>query len=532
VQQPPRHPTDDDPAAATKTTSASTTTTTNRQRRSPSDKANAVFPSILPILQAHALAQQVEYWQQEEEQQQLLQTHRAIASDDPAAAHSALHIFPAGDQGDVAAALRRLARTKSRAFRLVDLRTPIHRLVQWEQSSATLGNVRFLYRLAGAHADPLFLRVLQRLPRTGLVVQSTWDLECGRGVVQRARGQEGSAADDEQTEKDGSPATPCDYYDDTRRAGRPDSYLRQAVLDYGMRTLTVDGPREVARICAALARLTARRAAASMGSSTSSSNNTNASPLPPTPPLALQFMLRLPTRTSRWPALLAAALEEIQRQPGCQLAGLSVDLAADKDEDDPQPALEAFVESLPSSPDRTSGDEWQLRIDLTGVTDFAAMAPWWQRLQSHARIGQVTVDATDALMATSGALCTRIIGVKTLGERRHYYIDDGCYGSLSKAGAGAPLPLLRSSLEESRPEDDNEGNPTPTVAPPTFTSTVWGPTCDGLDRVCPTVDLPALERDDWLVFPQSHISSGEGQGTAFNGFDPPDTVYCVLGYFK
>ena len=64
-----------------------------------------------------------------------------------------------------------------------------------------------------------------------------------------------------------------------------------------------------------------------------------------------------------------------------------------------------------------------------------------------------------------------------------------------------------------------------------YTSTVWGPTCDGLDRVCRDIALPELHRDDWLLFP-IQCSNGEGLGTGFNGFCPPDTAYCVLGYFR
>ena len=150
-----------------------------------------------------------------------------------------------------------------------------------------------------------------------------------------------------------------------------------------------------------------------------------------------------------------------------------------------------------------------LRVDLTGVKEWQH-DPWLANLPAS----QITVDATEALMATSGALCTRIIGVKVMpDERRHYYIDDGCYGSLSQAQDSTPLPL---------------GNDNATATGPLYASTVWGPTCDGLDRVCPHVELPALRRDDWLVFPSM---SGQALGTAFNGFCPPDTVYCVLGYF-
>ena len=67
-------------------------------------------------------------------------------------------------------------------------------------------------------------------------------------------------------------------------------------------------------------------------------------------------------------------------------------------------------------------------------------------------------------------------------------------------------------------------------------STVWGPTCDGLDKVCDHVLLPSdLQANrDWLVFSNlgcGGFGGGLGLGTAFNGFDPPDVSYCVLGYF-
>jgi diaminopimelate decarboxylase len=67
-------------------------------------------------------------------------------------------------------------------------------------------------------------------------------------------------------------------------------------------------------------------------------------------------------------------------------------------------------------------------------------------------------------------------------------------------------------------------------------STVWGPTCDGLDKVCDKVLLPVdlKANRDWLVFSNlgcGGYAGGLGLGTAFNGFDPPDVAYCVLGYF-
>ena len=175
-------------------------------------------------------------------------------------------------------------------------------------------------------------------------------------------------------------------------------------------------------------------------------------------------------------------------------------------------------------------------------------------------VRQVTMEATAALVEPVGALCTRLIGVKTTNVRdertgqttirRHYYIDDGCYGSLYHHGAVAgggtssagyqPLPLYpqpspgrRNPLNHQQDDDkEEEENPDENTPPPVHLSTVWGPTCDGLDRVCQDIPLPELQRDDWLVFPNLGAGASEGLGTAFNGFAPPDTVYCVLDYFK
>ncbi len=192
-----------------------------------------------------------------------------------------------------------------------------------------------------------------------------------------------------------------------------------------------------------------------------------------------------------------------------------------------------------------------------------------------------TADVSDHLVAQAGALCTRIIGVKSgkvsdentdeivrvSASVKHYYIDDGCYGSLGSAKCGSenascsgiseckeenssirvhrPIPLygrkftpkgshliLKSGkkgglVANSSTEGDQSVN---------VMSTVWGPTCDGLDKVCDQVLLPSnLQANrDWLVFSNlgcGGFGGGLGLGTAFNGFDPPDVSYCVLGYF-
>lgn len=56
-------------------------------------------------------------------------------------------------------------------------------------------------------------------------------------------------------------------------------------------------------------------------------------------------------------------------------------------------------------------------------------------------------------------------------------------------------------------------------------SSVWGPTCDSIDCVCPSVPLPStLEVGDWLGF------RGMGAYTIcaasrFNGFETSNVIY-------
>ena len=188
-----------------------------------------------------------------------------------------------------------------------------------------------------------------------------------------------------------------------------------------------------------------------------------------------------------------------------------------------------------------------------------------------------TADVSDHLVQRAGALCCRVIGVKD-GKgfvqddkvdqavegavAKHFYIDDGCYGSLGSNTGGSdsscpiacdadkdatvaankhiPVPLYGEQIARKTPlglhkkalkntdallSAENSSN--------LVLSTVWGPTCDGLDKVCDKVMLPVdlKANRDWLVFSNlgcGGFARGLGLGTAFNGFDPPDIAYCVL----
>ena len=54
-----------------------------------------------------------------------------------------------------------------------------------------------------------------------------------------------------------------------------------------------------------------------------------------------------------------------------------------------------------------------------------------------------------------------------------------------------------------------------------LTSTVFGPTCDGLDTILRGISLPRLHVGDWLVFSKMGAYTMTG-ASAFNGFDPTD----------
>jgi diaminopimelate decarboxylase len=189
------------------------------------------------------------------------------------------------------------------------------------------------------------------------------------------------------------------------------------------------------------------------------------------------------------------------------LLGVSVEVVRqDNDDDD-------YLDTIRHALKRIALDG--MHLDVTGAVT-PNMAPFFSELQKS--FSRISVDASDLLVAQAGALCTRIIGVKEVDNVRHLYIDDGCYGSLCQdfrttdKKEHVPLPLLKNSAE-------------------TQVTTVWGPTCDGLDRVCQNVILPRMHVDEWLVF--FNMGQSSGMGTAFNGFDPPDVVhYCVLGHSR
>ena len=134
-----------------------------------------------------------------------------------------------------------------------------------------------------------------------------------------------------------------------------------------------------------------------------------------------------------------------------------------------------------------------------------------------------------------------------------YYIDDGCYGSLSGAllrgvqmqpsplrvqhrtprrehGSITATAVVAAAPGDTRRDREHEArSPVPsTPRAGELPCTVWGPTCDGLDCVCRITQLPHdMEPGrDWLFFADVGIRGG-ADATDFNGLKPLDSFYCV-----
>lgn len=109
---------------------------------------------------------------------------------------------------------------------------------------------------------------------------------------------------------------------------------------------------------------------------------------------------------------------------------------------------------------------------------------------------------------TAFTLATRVIGKRTRGVLREYWIDDGIYGSLNCINMDhylpRPKPLARTRTGQE-----------------TYISTVFGPTCDSLDTVVTGYQLPEISVGDWLVFENMGAYS-TAAGSNFNGFSMSD----------
>ncbi|XP_006626107.1 ornithine decarboxylase [Lepisosteus oculatus] len=94
-----------------------------------------------------------------------------------------------------------------------------------------------------------------------------------------------------------------------------------------------------------------------------------------------------------------------------------------------------------------------------------------------------------------------------------YYVNDGVYGSFNCIlyDHAHVLPVLHK-----KPKPDEKF----------FTCSIWGPTCDGLDRIVELCGMPELQVGDWMLFENMGAYTVAASST-FNGFQKPDIHYVM-----
>jgi len=121
-------------------------------------------------------------------------------------------------------------------------------------------------------------------------------------------------------------------------------------------------------------------------------------------------------------------------------------------------------------------------------------------------------------VASAFTLATRIHGRRELVSDDEesvtsyfYYINDGVYGSFNCMLYDHAE--VTPQLLEPRPGPD-------------YSCSIWGPTCDGLDRIAANTPLPLMDVGDWLIFENMGAYTLAAAG-CFNGFPVPK-VYPVV----
>jgi ornithine decarboxylase len=111
------------------------------------------------------------------------------------------------------------------------------------------------------------------------------------------------------------------------------------------------------------------------------------------------------------------------------------------------------------------------------------------------------------LVATAATSVARIIGKAVRDGKTCYYIDDSVYHTFS----GIVFDHCQYHLKAFKKGD-------------TEMCTVFGQTCDGMDTIAQSEQLPSLEIDD-LLYSRDIGAYSNASSTWFNGFPPAKVVH-------
>ena len=115
-------------------------------------------------------------------------------------------------------------------------------------------------------------------------------------------------------------------------------------------------------------------------------------------------------------------------------------------------------------------------------------------------------------VCSSHTLVTNIIGKKKLGDKFTYYLNDGIYGSFNCVYFDNAKPVIM-------PYNERDGKQ--------YESTVFGPTCDSIDIISESCQLPDLAIGEWVYVENFGVYTIAAAST-FNGFQQTRCVYCFV----
>jgi len=121
--------------------------------------------------------------------------------------------------------------------------------------------------------------------------------------------------------------------------------------------------------------------------------------------------------------------------------------------------------------------------------------------------------------ATScGTLVTNVIGRKVLpggeaGKTIHYYINSNLYGLFNNIIFDHATPLIEINKDKDLSSNIQF-----------YKSTIFGQTCDSLDKIAEGIMLPELSLGNWLII-KNHGAYTIAAASRFNGFDLADIKY-------
>ncbi|KAI9258073.1 pyridoxal-dependent decarboxylase [Phascolomyces articulosus] len=136
-------------------------------------------------------------------------------------------------------------------------------------------------------------------------------------------------------------------------------------------------------------------------------------------------------------------------------------------------------------------------------------------------------------VASAFTACTHVIGRRTVKAENQtqymYYVNDGMYGSFNcilfdhqvvypqvlTQGGKKYYAKKKSPLTQGEEQGvDNE----------TFTSSIWGPTCDSIDCLAKEAKLPVLDDGDWIYW-ENMGAYTICAASQFNGFRQSEVIY-------